>query len=75
MNNGHSRDWLLILGQFGVIALLLFVGMQIKQDHEIALLCACQFAGLTIRVCTATPTGPYLSNKVACDRPTPLGCQ
>jgi hypothetical protein len=30
------RDWLQILGQFGVIASLLFVGLQLKQDHEIA---------------------------------------
>ena len=36
MNKIHYRDWLQILGQFGVVASLLFVGMQIKQDHEIA---------------------------------------
>ena len=36
MNNFQHRDWLQILGQFGVIASLLFVGFQIKQDREIA---------------------------------------
>jgi len=36
VNNFQHRDWLQILGQFGVIASLLFVGLQIKQDHEIA---------------------------------------
>ena len=30
-------DWLQIIGMFGLIASLIFVGMQIKQDHEIAL--------------------------------------
>ncbi len=34
MHNRDSRDWLQILGQFGVIASLLFVGLQMKQDHE-----------------------------------------
>ena len=36
MNKFHYRDWLQIVGQFGVVASLLFVGLQIKQDHEIA---------------------------------------
>ena len=36
MNRNHSRDWLQIIGQFGVIASLLFVGFQIRQDHQIA---------------------------------------
>ena len=31
------NDWLQIIGMFGLIASLIFVGMQIKQDHEIAL--------------------------------------
>ena len=36
LNNGKSRDWLQLIGQVGVIASLLFVGLQIKQDREIA---------------------------------------
>ena len=31
------NDWLQIVGIFGLIASLIFVGMQINQDHEIAL--------------------------------------
>lgn len=31
------NDWLQVVGMFGLIASLIFVGMQIKQDHEIAL--------------------------------------
>jgi hypothetical protein len=37
MRNRDSRDWLQIVGLFGVIASLLFVGLQMKQDREIAL--------------------------------------
>jgi len=36
VSNYQHRDWLSILGQFGMIASLLFVGLQIRQDHEIA---------------------------------------
>lgn len=36
MNRRYSRDWLQIFGQFGVIASLIFVGFQIRQDHKIA---------------------------------------
>lgn len=31
------NEWLQIIGMFGLIASLIFVGMQIRQDHEIAL--------------------------------------
>ena len=36
MNSKYPRDWLQIIGQFGVVASLVFVGWQVKQDHEIA---------------------------------------
>jgi len=36
MNRNQHRDWLQILGQFGVVASLVFVGLQLKQDREIA---------------------------------------
>ena len=36
MNTNRSRDWLQVIGQYGVIASLLFVGLQIRQDHQIA---------------------------------------
>lgn len=31
------NDWLQVIGMFGVISSLIFVGMQMKQEHEIAL--------------------------------------
>jgi hypothetical protein len=36
------RDWLEIVGLFGVIASLVFVGLQLKQDRDIALAAAYQ---------------------------------
>ena len=35
-------DWLQVVGLFGVIASLIFVGMQMKQDREVAILAAYQ---------------------------------
>ena len=37
MDQKKLSDWLQIVGLFGVIASLLFVGLQMKQSHEIAL--------------------------------------
>ena len=37
MNAAKLNDWLQVIGMFGLIASLIFVGLQIKQDHEIAL--------------------------------------
>lgn len=31
------NEWLQVIGMFGLIASLIFVGMQIRQDHQIAL--------------------------------------
>jgi len=42
MNSAKLHDWLQIVGLFGVIASLMFVGMQMKQDREIALSAATQ---------------------------------
>jgi len=36
MNSGKINDWLQVVGLFGVIASLLFVGLQMKQDREVA---------------------------------------
>jgi hypothetical protein len=36
------NDWLQVVGLFGVIASLLFVGLQMKQDREVAMLAAYQ---------------------------------
>jgi hypothetical protein len=37
VNTTKINEWLQIIGMFGVIASLLFVGLQMKQTHEIAL--------------------------------------
>ena len=36
MDSAKLNDWLQVVGLFGVIASLLFVGLQMKQDREIA---------------------------------------
>jgi hypothetical protein len=42
MDSGKVNDWLQIVGMFGVIASLIFVGLQMKQNQEIALSSAYQ---------------------------------
>jgi hypothetical protein len=42
MESGKISDWLQVVGLFGVIASLMFVGLQMKQDREIALSAATQ---------------------------------
>ncbi len=37
MNSSKLNDWLQVIGLFGVIASLMFVGLQMMQDREIAL--------------------------------------
>ena len=37
MDSAKLNDWLQVIGLFGVIASLIFVGMQMKQDRDIAL--------------------------------------
>ena len=37
MNLGKLNDWLQVLGLFGVMASLVFVGLQMQQDRQIAL--------------------------------------
>ena len=48
MNVNPKRDWLQIVGQFGVVASLIFVGLQMKQDQEIALSAAYQARTATL---------------------------
>ena len=42
MNSRNLNDWLQLIGIFGVIASLIFVGLQLKQSHEISLSAAYQ---------------------------------
>ena len=37
MNSAKLHDWLQIIGIFAVVASLIFVGFQMKQEHEIAI--------------------------------------
>ena len=42
MNSAKLNEWLQVVGLFGVIASLVFVGLQMRQDREIALSAATQ---------------------------------
>ena len=42
MDSAKLNDWLQVIGLFGVIASLIFVGLQMKQDREIAMSAAYQ---------------------------------
>ena len=48
MESRPQRDWLQIIGQFGVVASLIFVGLQMRQDQEIALSAAYQARTATL---------------------------
>ena len=48
MQSRPQRDWLQIIGQFGVVASLLFVGLQMRQEQEIALSAAYQARTATL---------------------------
>jgi hypothetical protein len=37
MDSAKLNDWLQVVGMFAVVASLIFVGMQMRQDHDIAL--------------------------------------
>ena len=42
MNSGSFREWLEVIGVFGVIASLIFVGLEMRQSQKIALSAAYQ---------------------------------
>lgn len=42
MDSSKLNEWLHVVGLFGVIASLLFVGLQMKQDRDVAILAAYQ---------------------------------
>ena len=37
MDRSNINEWLQVIGLFGVVASLVFVGLQMKQDREIAM--------------------------------------
>ena len=48
MDSAKLQDWLQVIGVFGVMASLIFVGLQMRQAHEIAL--AAQYQARTASV-------------------------
>lgn len=37
MNTGKIQDWMEVIGIFAVVASLIFVGLEMRQAHEISL--------------------------------------
>ena len=63
MNTAKINEWLQIIGTFGVVASLLFVGLQMKQSQEIALSATYQArTGTSIDISIGSINSPeYLS--------------
>ena len=65
MNSGKINDWLQVVGLFGVVASLLFVGLQMKQDQEIAMSDAAQArAELTVHYLLESAGNPYILSAI-----------
>jgi len=68
MQSRPQRDWLQIIGQFGGVAWLLFVGLQMKQEQEIALSAAYQARTATlVDFVTAMATDVIAGKGFCCD--------
>ena len=66
MNSEKINDWLQVVGLFGVVASLLFVGLQMKQDQEIAMSDAAQArAELTVHYLLEVAGNPYTISAIA----------
>jgi len=60
MNTAKLNDWLQVVGLFGVIGSLIFVGLQMKQDREIAMSAATQArTETTIGNISSTSANPF----------------
>ena len=60
MDSAKLNDWLQVIGLFGVVASLIFVGLQMKQDREIALSAATQArTDTTIQDIKGTASNPF----------------
>lgn len=65
MDSARLNDWLQVIGLFGVIASLIFVGMQMKQDREIALSAATQArTDTTIQNIMGAVSNPYYMSAI-----------
>jgi hypothetical protein len=59
MDSAKIRDWLEIVGIFGVIASLIFVGMEMRQSQQIAIATInSQRADTTVQLATAAASNP-----------------
>ena len=65
METAKLNDWLQVIGLFGVIASLVFVGMQMKLDREIALSVATQTrTETTIQSILGSASNPIVASAV-----------
>ena len=65
MDSAKLNDWLQVIGLFGVIGSLIFVGLQMKQDREIALSAATQArTETTIQNIMGVASNPYFMSAV-----------
>lgn len=73
------NDWLQVVGMFGLIGSLIFVGLQIRQDHEIALSSTYQArSDATVESANAAINSPAFLNaaaKLYANRPEDLTMQ
>jgi hypothetical protein len=61
MNSAKINDWLQVVGLFGVIGSLMFVGLQMKQDRQVAILAAYQArTDLTVEMMMTIATDPEM---------------
>jgi hypothetical protein len=66
INAEKISDWLQVIGMFGVVASLVFVGLQMKQTHEIALSSIYQSrSDTTVEQSMATTGSPELLNALS----------
>ncbi len=61
MNKAGRKDWLQVIVVFGVIASLVFVGLQLRQSHEIALVAPYQAWAAAVMPCGCMPSSRCMS--------------
>jgi hypothetical protein len=65
VDSAKLHDWLQVVGLFGVIGSLIFVGLQMKQDREIALSAATQArTETTIQNIMGVASNPYYMSAI-----------
>lgn len=65
MDSAELNDWMQVIGIFAVVASLIFVGLQMRQDQEIAMSLASQArTDTTIQSLAATASNPFCMSAV-----------